>query len=79
MVIRRLGLKGYDVRDILDSEAVESYDLRSYYGAYIEGHPAMDYEPDMSSSGKIYDNWFTRSNRFWEQVLVIPIWQHCCK
>lgn len=57
-----VGVKGYDVRDILDSEAVESYDLRSHYGAYIEGHPAMDYGPDMSSSGEIYDNWFTRSN-----------------
>lgn len=57
-----VGVQGYDVRDILDSEAVESYDLRSHYGAYIEGHPAMDYGPDMSSSGEIYDNWFTRSN-----------------
>lgn len=57
-----VGVKGYDVRDILDSEAVESYDLRSHYGAYIEGHPAMYYEPEMSSSGEIYDNRFTRSN-----------------
>lgn len=57
-----VGVKGYDVRDILDSKAVESYDLRSHYGVYIEGHPAMDYGPDMSSSGEIYDNWFTRSN-----------------
>ncbi len=57
-----VGVKGYDVRDILDSEAVESYDLRSHYGAYIEGHPAMYYGPEMSSSGEIYDNWFTRSN-----------------
>lgn len=57
-----VGVKGYDVRDILDSKAVESYDLRSHYGAYIEGHPAMYYGPDTSSSGEIYDNWFTRSN-----------------
>lgn len=57
-----VGVKGYDVRDILDSKAVESYDLHSYYGAYIEGHPAMYYGPDMSSSSEIYDNWFTRSN-----------------
>lgn len=57
-----VGVKGYDVHDILDSKAVESYDLRSHYGAYIEGHPAMYYGPDMSSSGEIYDNWFTRSN-----------------
>lgn len=57
-----VGVKGYDVRDILDSEAVESYDLHSHYGAYIEGHPAMYYGPEMSSSGEIYDNRFTRSN-----------------
>lgn len=57
-----VGVKGYDVHDILDSKAVESYDLHSHYGAYIEGHPAMCYGPEMSSSGEIYDNWFTRSN-----------------
>ena len=57
-----VGVKGYDVHDILDSKAVESYDLHSHYGAYIEGHPAMYYGPEMSSSGEIYDNWFTRSN-----------------
>ncbi|WP_297775330.1 ABC transporter permease [Blautia sp.] len=57
-----VGVKGYDVRDILDSEAVESYDLRSHYGAYIEGHPAMNYgyEEDISS-GEKKDIWFTRS------------------
>lgn len=56
-------MKGYDVRDILDSEAVESYDLRSHYGAYIEGHPAMEYgyEQDVNSGEKT-DIWFTRSN-----------------
>ena len=49
-----VGVKGYDVRDILDSEAVESYDLRSHYGAYIEGHPAMEYgyEQDVNSGEK---------------------------
>ena len=57
-----VGVKGYDVHDILDSKAVESYVLHSHYGAYIEGHPAMYYGPEMSSSGEIYDNWFTRSN-----------------
>lgn len=58
-----VGVKGYDVRDILDSEAVESYDLRSHYGAYIEGHPAMEYgyEQDVNSGEKT-DIWFTRSN-----------------
>lgn len=58
-----VGVKGYDVREILDSEAVESYDLRSYYGAYIEGHPAMfySYDPNMNS-GEKRDIWFTRSN-----------------
>lgn len=56
-----VGVKGYDVRDILDSEAVESYDLRSYYGAYIEGHPAMYYSPIIFGNGNI-DNWSMRSN-----------------
>ena len=58
-----VGVKGYDARDILDSEAVESYDLRSHYGAYIEGHPAMEYgyEQDVNSGEKT-DIWFTRSN-----------------
>ena len=48
-----VGVKGYDVRDILDSKAVESYDLRSHYGAYIEGHPAMWYNPIIRGEGKI--------------------------
>lgn len=58
-----VGVKGYDVHDILDSEAVESYDLRSHYGAYIEGHPAMWYGPILESSGEINnDNWWMQSN-----------------
>ena len=58
---RAVGVKGYDVREILDSEAVESYDLRSHYGAYIEGHPAMYYSPIIFGNGNI-DNWSMRSN-----------------
>lgn len=57
-----VGVKGYDVRDILDSEAVESYDLRSHYGAYIEGHPAMWYSPIIQGGGEDIDNWAMRSN-----------------
>lgn len=60
---RAVGVKGYDVREILDSEAVESYDLRSHYGAYIEGHPAMEYGYEQEvNSGEKTDIWFTRSN-----------------
>nr|WP_297933938.1 ABC transporter permease [uncultured Blautia sp.] len=57
-----VGAKGYDIRDILDSEAVESYDLRSHYGAYIEGHPAMWYSPIIQGGGEDIDNWAMRSN-----------------
>lgn len=57
-----VGVKGYDVRDIIDSKAVESYDLRSHYGAYIEGHPAMRYSPIIQGVGEDIDNWTVRSN-----------------
>lgn len=57
-----VGVKGYDIRDILDSGAVESYDLRSHYGAYIEGHPAMWYSPIIQGEGEDIDNWAMRSN-----------------
>lgn len=57
-----VGVKGYDIRDILDSGAVESYDLRSHYGAYIEGHPAMWYSPIIQGGGEDIDNWAMRSN-----------------
>lgn len=51
-----VGVKGYDFHEILDSEAVESYDLRSHYGAYIEGHPAMSYSPIIQGEGEDIDN-----------------------
>lgn len=59
---KAVGVKGYDIHKIIDSESVESYDLRSQYGAYIAGHPAMVYAPLLSSSGEKTDQWYTRSN-----------------
>ena len=55
---KAVGVKGYDFSDIIDSEAVESWDLRTQYGAYIEGHPAVYYGPTTHS----YDKWYMRSN-----------------
>ena len=58
-----VGVKGYDFSEIIDSEYVESYDFRTYYGAYIEEHPAVIYGPDiiMSSLEEI-PKWYMRSN-----------------
>lgn len=42
-----VGVKGYDFREIVNSESVESYDLRTYYGAYMEEYPAMVYTPSI--------------------------------
>ncbi len=36
-----VAVKGYDFSGLLDSEAVESWDLRSQYMAYIENQPAF--------------------------------------
>ena len=60
---KAVGVEGYDFSDIIDSEAVESWDLRTYYGACIEDHPAMIYAPDITSAGE-EDNikWIMRSN-----------------
>ena len=46
-----VGVKGYDIAPILQSDAVESYDLRSQYGAYIEACPVMGYAPQVSGDG----------------------------
>lgn len=46
-----VGVKGYDISKIIDSEAVRSYDLRSQYGAYIEDCPAMGYAPQVLGDG----------------------------
>lgn len=35
-------VKGYDISPIIDSEAVESWDLRTQYCAYIEDRPALN-------------------------------------
>lgn len=35
-------VKGYDISQIIGSESVESWDLRTQYGAYIEGKPALN-------------------------------------
>ena len=34
-------VKGYDISQIIGSKAVESWDLRTQYGAYIEDRPAL--------------------------------------
>lgn len=60
---KTVGVQGYDFSDIIDSEAVESWNLRTYYGAYIEEHPAMFYAWSADSSCQIlYINWVMRSN-----------------
>lgn len=41
---KTVAAQGYDFSDILDSEAVESWDLRTQYGAYIENVPALNGE-----------------------------------
>ena len=41
---KAVAAKGYNFSDILDSEAVESWDLRTQYGAYIEDMPALNGE-----------------------------------
>lgn len=55
---KAVGVMGYDFSDITDSEAVESWDLRTHYGACIEGHPAMVYTPSPS----LDDRWYMRGN-----------------
>lgn len=35
-------VKGYDISQIIDSDIVESWDLRIQYGAYIEDKPALN-------------------------------------
>lgn len=35
-------VKGYDISQIIDSDVVESWDLRTQYGAYIEDKPALN-------------------------------------
>ncbi len=42
---KAVGVVGYDFSDIVASEHVSSWDLRSQYGAYIEGNPALYYAP----------------------------------
>lgn len=58
---KAVGVKGYDFREWLKSDAVESYDLRSQYGAYIEGHPAVVYAPLWDSFGEKTEQWYMRS------------------
>lgn len=57
-----VGVRGYDISKIIDSEAVRSYDLRTQYGAYIEDCPAMFYAPQVNSDGTDIPQWFMRSN-----------------
>ena len=60
---KAVGVKGYDFSEIIDSEYVESYDFRTYYGAYIEEHPAVIYGPDIiMSSLEEVPKWYMRSN-----------------
>ena len=59
---KAVGVKGYDFSDIIDSEAVESWDLRSQYGAYIEGHPAVFYTSDDYAKGDDKNRWYMRGN-----------------
>lgn len=39
---KAVAVQGYDISDIVDSEAVENWDLRTQYGAYIEDFPALN-------------------------------------
>lgn len=39
---KSVAVKGYDISQIIDSDTVESWDLRTQYGAYIEGIPALE-------------------------------------
>ncbi len=57
-----VGVRGYDISKIIDSEAVRSYDLRTQYGAYIEECPAMLYLPQVLSDGTEIPEWTMRSN-----------------
>lgn len=57
-----VGVKGYDIAPILQSDAVESYDLRSQYGAYIEACPVMGYAPQVSGDGTEAPAWYMQSN-----------------
>ena len=57
-----VGVKGYDIALILQSDAVESYDLRSQYGAYIEACPVMGYAPQVSGDGTETPAWYMQSN-----------------
>lgn len=56
-----VGVEGYDFSGIIDSESVESWDLRTYYGAYIADQPAMIYAPTYSSDGSSSERWTMRS------------------
>ena len=38
---KSVSVNGFDFSEIVESDSVTSWDLRSKYGAYIEGHPAM--------------------------------------
>ncbi len=39
---KAVAVDGYDISDIISSDTVESWDLRSQYGAYVEGHPSVE-------------------------------------
>lgn len=39
---KAVAVQGYDVSSIIDSDCVESWDLRTQYGAYIEEYPALN-------------------------------------
>lgn len=56
-----VGVRGYDISKIINSEAVRSYDLRTHYGAYIEECPAMVYIPQVNSDGTDIPEWGMRS------------------
>ncbi|MBQ9969711.1 MAG: ABC transporter permease [Oscillospiraceae bacterium] len=58
-----VGVRGYDFSEFVNSEYVESYDLRTNYGAFIEEHPAMIYSWSTNSKGELLEEyWLMRSN-----------------
>ena len=58
-----VGVRGYDFSEIVSSEYVESYDLRTNYGAFIEEDPAMIYSWSANSKGELLEiYWLMRSN-----------------
>ncbi len=53
---RAVAVDAYDFSEIINSEAVESWDIRTQYGAYIAGHPAIEEYPNSPSGLRFADN-----------------------